>query len=49
MAESEKTTEYKELKKKSEKIISKLKEFMEEIKILEKASFLNLKELIKKI
>ena len=33
MAESEKTTEYKELKKKSEKIISKLKEFMEEIKI----------------
>ena len=33
MAESEKTTEYKELKKKSERIISKLKEFMEEIKI----------------
>ena len=32
MAESEKTTEYKELKKKSEKIVSKLKEFMEEIK-----------------
>ena len=33
MSKSEKTTEYKELKKKSEKIISKLKEFMEEIKI----------------
>ena len=32
MAESEKATEYKELKKKSEKIISELKEFMEEIK-----------------
>jgi len=32
MAESKKATEYKELKKKSEKIISKLKEFMEEIK-----------------
>ena len=33
MSKSEKATEYKELKKKSEKIISKLKEFMEEIKI----------------
>ena len=33
MSESEKIIEYKELKKKSEKIISKLKEFMEEIKI----------------
>ena len=32
MAESEKATEYKEFKKKSEKNISELKEFMEEIK-----------------
>ena len=32
MAESENATEYKELKKKSEKTISELKEFMEEIK-----------------
>ena len=32
MAESEKATEYKKFKKKSEKNISELKEFMEEIK-----------------
>ena len=32
MAETEKATEYKELKQKSETIISELKEFMEEIK-----------------
>ena len=32
MAETEKATEYKKLKQKSEKIISELKEFMEEIK-----------------
>ena len=32
MAYSKKATEYKELKKKSEKIISELKEFIEEIK-----------------
>lgn len=32
MSESEKATEYKKFKKKSEKIISELKEFMEEIK-----------------
>jgi len=32
MAETERATEYKELKQKSETIISELKEFMEEIK-----------------